>query len=185
MEKLRYAARGRSDILLRDGYLSAIENSTLTALSNCYVSLHRSEGFGLTIAEAMALGKPAIATAYSGNLEFMTETNSYLCPSQRCEVGPEKAPYPASSHWSEPDLEAATALLRHVYTHQQEALDKGLRAAEEIRALHSPRAVAPIIRARLAKIRYRRSGPGPMRSIGLLEDQLEELQSSKASDGAS
>lgn len=183
MEKLRYAARGRSDIILLDGYLSAIENSSLTALSDCYVSLHRSEGFGLTIAEAMALGKPTIATAYSGNLEFMTEANSYLCPFQRCEVGPENAPYPAASHWSQPDLEAATALLRHVYGHQQEALDKGLRAAEEIRAIHSPRAAAPVIRERLAKIRYRRSGPGPIRSIGLLEDQLEELQSPKASDG--
>ncbi len=183
MEKLRYAARGRSDILLMDGYLSAIENSTLTALSDCYVSLHRSEGFGLTIAEAMALGKPAIATAYSGNLEFMTEANSYLCPFQRCEVGPENAPYPATSHWSEPDLEAATALLRHVYEHQQEARDKGRQAAEDLRTLHSPRAVASVIRERLEKIRYRRSGLGPIRSIGLLEDQLEELQSLKASDG--
>lgn len=184
MEKLRYAARGRSDIILRDGYLSAIETSSLTALSDCYVSLHRSEGFGLTIAEAMALGKPAIATAYSGNLEFMTEANSYLCPFQRCEVGPENEPYPAWSHWSEPDLEAATALLWHVYTHQPEALEKGTRAAGEIRALHSPRAVAPIIRERLAKIRSRRSRTGPIRSIGLLEDQLEELQSSQASDEA-
>ena len=40
---------------------------------DCYVSLHRSEGFGLTMAEAMACGKPVIATGYSGNLEFMTE----------------------------------------------------------------------------------------------------------------
>ena len=179
MEKLRYAARGRSDIILMDRYLSAIENSTLTALSDCYVSLHRSEGFGLTIAEAMALGKPAIATAYSGNLEFMTETNSYLCPFQRCEVGPENAPYPAGSHWSQPDLEAASALLRQVYSHQHEARDKGQRAAEDMRVLHSPRAAAPVIRERLAKIRYRRSGLGPIRSIGLLEDQLEELQSLK------
>jgi glycosyltransferase involved in cell wall biosynthesis len=184
MEKLRYAARGRSDIILMDGYVSAIENSTLTALSDCYVSLHRSEGFGLTIAEAMALGKPAIATAYSGNLEFMTEANSYLCPFQRCEVGPENAPYPVESHWSEPDLEAATALLRHVYSHQQEARGKGLQAAEDMRALHSPRAVAAVVRERLTKIRYRRSGLGPIRSIGLLEDRLEELQSLKAPDAA-
>ena len=50
---------------------------------NCdaYASLHRAEGFGLTIADAMALGKPVVATGYSGNLEFMTDANGYLVPS--------------------------------------------------------------------------------------------------------
>src|SRR5207248_9857331 len=55
LEKLRYGVRGRSDIILKDGYLSQIENNTFTGMADCYVSLHRSEGFGLTIAEAMAL----------------------------------------------------------------------------------------------------------------------------------
>ena len=50
------------------------------AAADCYVSLHRSEGFGLTLAEAMALGKPVIATGYSGNLDFMTPETSYLVP---------------------------------------------------------------------------------------------------------
>ena len=137
MEKLRYAVRGRSDIILRDGYLSATQNNALVALSDCYVSLHRAEGFGLTIAEAMALGKPAIATAYSGNLEFMTERNSFLCPCQPSDVGPGRDPYPATSHWSEPDIERAAELLQHVYGHPQEASERGLRAAEDIRTLHS------------------------------------------------
>ncbi len=156
MEKLRYAIRGRPDIILRDGYLSVVQNDTLTTLIDCYVSLHRSEGFGLTIAEAMALGKPAIATAYSGNLEFMIEENSFLCPCQRAQVGSGREPYPASSHWSEPDVEQAAQLLRHVYTHQEEATKRGLRGAEDIRALHSPAVAGPIIRDRLEEIRRRR-----------------------------
>lgn len=179
MEKLRYAVRGRPDIILRDCYLSEIENNTLTALSDCYVSLHRSEGFGLTIAEAMALGKPAIATAYSGNLEFMTEENSYLCLCKRAEVGPEREPYPATSHWSEPDLEKAADLLRHVYTHQEEARAKGARAAEDLRLLHSPNAGGTLIRQRLAKVRQRRAGSGPDRSVAFLEERLEELEAEK------
>lgn len=81
-----------------DGYLSQIENDTLIPLSDCYTSLHRSEGFGLRMAEAMALGKPTIATAYSGNLDFMTAENSYLCPAPRSKVGPEREPYQADSH---------------------------------------------------------------------------------------
>ena len=50
----------------------------MIAACDCYVSLHRSEGLGLTMAEAMALGKPVIATVYSGNLQFMTPENSHL-----------------------------------------------------------------------------------------------------------
>ena len=55
---------------------------------DCYVSLHRSEGFGLTMAEAMLMEKPVIATGYSGNLDFMTHENSFLCGyklSHRCK----------------------------------------------------------------------------------------------------
>jgi hypothetical protein len=127
----------------------------------------------------MALGKPAIATAYSGNLEFMTEANSYLCPCRRVEVGAEREPYPATSYWSEPDVEAATRLLQHVYTHQDEACHKGLQAAEDIGALHSASIAGPLIRDRLAKIRHRRSSAHPVRTIAFLEDRLEELEGEK------
>jgi len=178
MEKMRYAIRGRTDIILMDGYLSQTENSTLAALADCYVSLHRSEGFGLTIAEAMALGKPAIATAYSGNLEFMTPDNSYLCPARRSEVGPEREPYPATSHWSEPDIETAAQLLRGVYAHQEEARARGLRAAEDIRKHYSPQVAGAQIRDRLATIRRRRSSH-PVHSVAFLEDLPEEVKREK------
>jgi glycosyltransferase involved in cell wall biosynthesis len=176
MEKLRYAVRHRPDIILMDGYLSAIENSTLTSLADCYVSLHRSEGFGLTIAEAMVLGKPAIATAYSGNLEFMTPEISYLCPFQRVQVGPENEPYPATAHWSEPDLDAAARLLRHVYTNQEEARQRGRQAAENLRRQHSAEIAGPVIRDRLARIRRRRETVRPFRTPAFLEDRVEELE---------
>jgi glycosyltransferase involved in cell wall biosynthesis len=176
MEKLKYAIRGRSDIILKDGYLSHIETGTLTAFSDCYVSLHRAEGFGLTIAEAMALGKPVIATAYSGNLDFMTAENSYLCPARRVEVGPEREPYPPDSHWSEPDIGEAARLLRHVYDHREERTVRGARGAEDIRSHHSAEIAGGILRARLAKIRRRRAVPRPVRSLAFLEDRIEELE---------
>jgi glycosyltransferase involved in cell wall biosynthesis len=180
IEKLRYAIQGRSDIILMDGYLSQVENNTLTELSDCYVSLHRAEGFGLTIAEAMALGKPTIATAYSGNLEFMSGQNSYLCPFQRSEVGPEREPYPADSHWAEPTVEAAAALLRQVYDDQEEARARGRRAAEDISSSQSAGAAGTIIGGRLATIRRRRANPGPVRVPGFFEDRLEELEAENA-----
>ena len=66
LEELRLATADRDDILVVDRYLSAAEKNALTATCDAYVSLHRSEGFGLTMAEAMTLGKPVIATGYSG-----------------------------------------------------------------------------------------------------------------------
>ena len=51
--------------------MSSNEVKNLVRCSDCFVSLHRSEGYGFGIAEAMVLGKPVIATAYSGNMDFM------------------------------------------------------------------------------------------------------------------
>ena len=76
----------------------------LTASCDCYVSLHRSEGFGLTMAEAMSHGKPVIATGYGGNLDFMTQENSYLVPYELVAVGQDARPYPSTAMWAEPDL---------------------------------------------------------------------------------
>jgi glycosyltransferase involved in cell wall biosynthesis len=176
IEQLKYAARGRADIILVDGYLSATTKSTLIAQADCYVSLHRSEGYGLTLAEAMALAKPVIATAYSGNLEFMTPQNSYLCSYRPSRVGQGHEPYPSDSYWSEPDIEEAATLLRHVYQDREEARARGLRAAEDMRILHSPKIAASIIRDRIETIRRRRGRSGLPPSVALLEDKLDALE---------
>ena len=64
----------------------------MVASCDCYVSLHRSEGFGLTPAEAMYLGKPVIATAYGGVMEFMTPENAYLVDHTMTRVGERASP---------------------------------------------------------------------------------------------
>ena len=58
----------------------------MIATSDCYVSLHRSLGLGSTIADAMALGVPVIATSYGGNLDYMDEHNSVLIPGRWTSV---------------------------------------------------------------------------------------------------
>ena len=88
LARVEALADGREDILTRDGYVSAHERDSYIAACDCYVSLHRSEGLGLTMAEAIACGKPVIATGYSGNLEFMDEASSYLVPYDLVEVPP-------------------------------------------------------------------------------------------------
>lgn len=136
LERLRYATAGRSDIVILDRYLDADANSALMAMSDCYVSLHRSEGFGLTLAEAMVLGKPVIGTAYSGNLDFMDASNSYLVPWTAIEVPPGCDPYPAGSKWAQPDLVAASEAMRRVVDHPAEAAQVAARGRATVLAQH-------------------------------------------------
>jgi len=118
--------------------------------------------------EAMYFGKPVIATGYSGNLDFMTEKNSFLVPYGMTEIGPGADPYPAEKSWADPDLERAAALMREVFEHPEEAAARGRRAAEDIRRTHSPEAAAEMIRLRIedgrrSRLEARFQPPGPTR----------------------
>ena len=79
-----------------------------------YVSLHRSEGFGLTMAEAMFFGKPVIATGYSGNLDFMNSQNSFLVDYKTCTVDSKIINYDKNTIWSDPDFEHMAELMKNV-----------------------------------------------------------------------
>ena len=81
---------------------------------DAYVSLHRSEGLGLRMAEFMLLGKPVIATNYSGNVDFMNTSNSLLVDYDLVPVGT-LPPYDSEHRWAEPSLEHAALLMRRLY----------------------------------------------------------------------
>jgi glycosyltransferase involved in cell wall biosynthesis/2-polyprenyl-3-methyl-5-hydroxy-6-metoxy-1,4-benzoquinol methylase len=169
-ERLRLAAAAHPDIHLLEGYLTPDEKNSLMAAYDCYVSLHRSEGFGLTMAEAMYLGKPVIATGYSGNLDFMNRNNSHLVDYDLVTIGSDAAPYPAEGEWAAPDLDHAAQLLRTVFNDQSAAARLGQRAANEIRATHSPAAAGQQMARRLERVRARSGSSTPVpRSPGALE----------------
>lgn len=150
LERLRLAAADRPDVIVFDRYLDPTENASLMASCDCYVSLHRSEGFGLTIAEAMALGKPVIATGYSANVEFMSPDTSYLVPWTPGRIPAGNDPYPPGARWAEPDLEAAAAFMREVFEHPEAAKEMGGRARQRVLAEHGLDARAEIMRERIA-----------------------------------
>lgn len=107
----------------------------LFALMNacdCYASLHRSEGLGLGMLESMLMGKPVVGSGYSGNLDFMTDENSYLVNSTRAPCDRDTIPYRRGFLWGEPDLDHAAAQLRRVYDHQAEARAKGELARRQV-----------------------------------------------------
>ena len=162
--RLRDAAGGRPDVLLLDEHLPAAAKDALVAACDCAVSLHRAEGLGLTLAEAMALGRPAIATGWSGNLDFMDDETGWLVRSSLVPVGPGNAPYPEDAHWAEPDLDHAAALMREAAADPAATRARGLRAAERIRSTHSADAAGRTMETRLEELRAGGlAGGGPVR----------------------
>jgi glycosyltransferase involved in cell wall biosynthesis len=149
-EQLHRAAGTNPDVFVIDKSLPAENYHGLVASCDAYASLHRAEGFGLTIAEAMALGKPAVATGYSGNLEFMNERNSYLVPSRLVPIPTGVEPYVEGGFWAEPDLDAAAAALRQVVEDPGEATARAELASSEIERLHGFDAAASFVLERLA-----------------------------------
>ncbi len=152
LARLREAAGDRPDVHVIDRYVPEAERALLMERCDCYVSLHRSEGFGLTLGEAMALGKPVIGTGYGGNVDFMTPANSYLVDYKMTTVGAEGENYPASGRWAEPDLAHAAALMREVWSDQVEARRRGKRARADIAEGFSTAAVGTIARDRLRRL---------------------------------
>jgi glycosyltransferase involved in cell wall biosynthesis len=148
-------------ILLEEPY-SRRQIDGLMHCADAYISLHRAEGFGLGMAEAMYLGKPVIATNYSGNIDYMTAENSYpvryhLRPiaeeDHRYQPDPgSRAVYEPGQLWAEPDVTDAASWMEHLYHHQDEGRNRGQRAAAEIRRFCSPDVVGQLIDARLQEI---------------------------------
>ena len=148
-EKLKWACRGRTDIIVIDEYFDAVKSASLMAVTDCYVSLHRSEGLGLTMAEAMALGKPVIATGYSGNMDFMSDENSVLVPWTLVPVGKDAESYPSDAMWAEPNLKAASVAMRRVYEDQEFARNLGAKAQRDIAENFSPQKTGARMKSRL------------------------------------
>ena len=162
VEEVRAAIGDRPDIILKDEYLPARERDALVGHCDCYVSLHRAEGFGLTLVEAMALGKPTIATGYSGNLAFMTKENSLLVPWRPAFVPPGCRAYREGDRWAEPDIAEAAALMRAVVDNPILAREKGERARADVTRQLAPERTAAFLRERLAAIEVlRRPEPLP------------------------
>ncbi|MCX7360109.1 MAG: glycosyltransferase [Alphaproteobacteria bacterium] len=110
---LQEMTRSVPGVVLMPDVFSADKIHGLVNCADAFVSLHRSEGFGRGPAEAMRLGKVAIATGYSGNMDYMNEANSFPVPFHLRPVGEGEYPYGAGQHWADPDIrEAATIMAR-------------------------------------------------------------------------
>jgi glycosyltransferase involved in cell wall biosynthesis len=155
LEDLRGAA-GDARVLFSDESLPRDGVEDLLASCDAYVSLHRSEGFGFPIAEAMSLAKPVIATNYSGCTDYLDESTGFPVRWTYRVLTTSIRDYPAGSRWAEPDLPDAVRLLRLVAGDPQEGRLRGNAAQRRIADLYDPSVAGPRIAARLADLRERR-----------------------------
>ena len=146
------AAAAHPRVTVLDAHLPAAEKNALIRELDCYVSLHRSEGFGLTIAEAMLLGTPVIATDYGGTRDLLTAFNSLLVDHRPVPIGPGNEPYPQDGEWAEPDLDHAAMLMRGVHANPAGARARAQRARADVLARHAPPVAGRVMADRLARV---------------------------------
>lgn len=138
-------------IILMEERLSPDDYESLYEVCDAYVSLHRAEGFGLTIARAMARGKPTVATGYSGNLEFMDPEYTYLVPFT-LEAIPDGLPYAAGATWAAPDIDVAARMMREIVDDPEQARRLAVRARDRLLHEHSFERAARFVDERFASL---------------------------------
>ena len=106
-------------VIIRDS-LSRSEFMTLLNAMDCYISLHRGEGLGLGILEALALDKPVIATNYGGNSEYMGHPLARPVPYSLVPANDDYPPYKDVKSWAEPDMDTAKMHMRKIYNKKRD-----------------------------------------------------------------
>ena len=150
--RLLEAASQHPDVHVVADERADFHHRDLLAECDCHVSLHRAEAFGMTMAEAMWLGKPVVATGYSGNLDYMSAETALLVDHEIVAVPSDAGRDHAVARWAAPDRAHAAVLMRQVRDDPDAARALGERAANSIRVTHSPQAAGELLSRRLQSI---------------------------------
>ncbi len=132
--------------------LSRADVYALESACDCYVSLHRSEGFGLAVAECMYLGKPVISTHWSATSEYLDADNGLPVRYKLVELEENFGPYPKGATWAEPDVTHAAKLMAAIASAPHEASRIGAAARRTIEERFSPAVIGARYRKRLEAI---------------------------------
>jgi glycosyltransferase involved in cell wall biosynthesis len=186
-------AIGDARVTLIDQYFSADETTALINECDSYVSLHRAEGLGMPLVEAMLMRKPVIATGWSGNVDFMRAGNSYPLPYTLVVNDSDSGPYRKGEVWAEPDVDAAADAMKNVVQNRQSAELKAAQGFVDAQSQFNEEVIASLINARLVATKVfhpdlRAPDDSDPRGTFLLdktvETQLEIISSGGGTGGA-
>ena len=147
------SALSPQNITFIDKVLPRMDMMQLINSIDSLISLHRSEGFGLHLAEAMAMGKAVIATNWSGNTDFMNLKNSSLVDYDLVRLEKDFGPYRRDCRWASPVLDHAVSKMK-ILIKNESTNDTGIRirARNDITEIHSSKNISSIIEDRIKVI---------------------------------
>jgi glycosyltransferase involved in cell wall biosynthesis len=151
--RLQEVAAESGNMLLIGNTMRREEVYNLEWLCDCFVSLHRSEGFGLGLAESMYLGKPVVGTNWSGNTEFMRPSNSFTVDYRLVQIDRDVGVYRRGQWWAEPDIEHAAWSMAKLVADDELRREIALQGQQTLRTNFSPAAIGARIQRRLKFIR--------------------------------
>ena len=158
MSHLHGLMSGYNNVYILTDSFSKEQFNSLIKCSDVHISLHRSEGFGLVMAEAMFLGTPTVSTNWSANAEFMSEDACCMVPANIMEIQKETPPYHKGYHWADPDVHVAAGFIRRLYDDKDFYNYKKEAAYRLIRELMAPERAAATLKKRFEELNRKRQG---------------------------
>lgn len=158
MKVLQQLIGDYNNIYLIKEILTRNDTNALISVVNCYVSLHRSEGFGLGLAEAMYLGKPVIGTNWSSNTDFMNSSNSCPVNYSMIKLEADHGPYKAYQFWADPDIRHASEYMSRLVEDRGYYEKIAVSGELFIKKYHSPAYIGDMIRKRIEQIQLWKFG---------------------------
>ena len=149
----RQRTGGQGRVVLAAATWDPARVSALQARGDCYVSLHKGEGWGYPLFEAAARGTPVVATGYSGPLDYLDPAAHWLVRHQLVPVRQRYAYYQPSMRWAEPDLRHAAEGMSWVHANRAAARERAAAAAVKLREAHALERIGAAAKARLLALR--------------------------------
>ena len=152
IELLKKELSGIENVYFLTEVLPREQVNVLLKSVDAVVSLHRAEGFGLVLAEAMLLGTPTIATNWSSNTEFMTKETACLVDYQLVELTEDIGLFKKGNRWAEPDVKQAADYMRKLYNSPEYCKSISVNAERYVKEHLSAERTTAIIRERVEQI---------------------------------
>jgi glycosyltransferase involved in cell wall biosynthesis len=149
---LRQAAATDPRIIVIERNMSRAEVLGLIYASDAYISLHRSEGFGMGMAEALNFGRIVIATDYSGSTDFLTQQTGFPIPFSLRPVAVHEYPWSGRQYWAEPDISSAAATMQMIVKLPYVARERANAGQQFVRRKYGALAIGQIMKTRICHL---------------------------------